>query len=274
MESHVVSLKVLTAYAQDVGRGIIRMDRRAMDTLDVTNGDLVQIIGEKEGTDARCYQLLPSDQDQGIARIDPALRKIIGIIINNSVTVRKMEGNGISPQAQLIKGADEEEEARIQTAATTEELFNETIKSSIQDEAAPAAFPSTATRFALSGSCTDFEKERPKIMQFIATLESVTDSQSKCKCYSDGKKALGWDFFLLEMDGILLEKLVDIYPEVRKQEASSMEDRFALWLNKQLKKMTHTDYHLKLRDVSQETIKGFRLNPEHFRDETSLEDLR
>ena len=111
-------------------------------------------------------------------------------------------------------------------------------------------------------------------MRFITTLETATRSQSKCKCYSDGKKALGWDFFLLEMDEIFVEKLRDIYPEIEKQEAGTMEERFALWMNKQLKKMTKMDFHLKLSDVPQENTKGFRLNPEHFRDNTDLEDLR
>ena len=111
-------------------------------------------------------------------------------------------------------------------------------------------------------------------MHFITTLESATRSQSKCKCYSDGKKALGWDFFLLEMDEKFVDKLRDIYPEIEKQEAGSMEERFALWMNKQLKKMANIDYHLKLSDVPHEKTKGFRLSPEHFRDNTNLEDLR
>ena len=38
-----------------------------------------------------------------------------------------------------------------------------------------------------------------------------------------------------------------------------MEERFALWMNKQLKKMADMDFHLKLSDVPQENIKGFRL---------------
>ncbi len=272
MGSRVVSLRVLTAYAQDVGRGIVRMDRRSMDILDVANGDLVEIIGDKEGTDARCYQLLPSDEDRGIARIDPALRKIIGVIVDNSVTIRKMAGHGVLSEEPISKKPDEEKEERIRAGLPQE--FSGHTESNAQGETATPAFPSAATLFVLSGSCIAFEKERPKIMHFISTLESLTHSKSKSRCYSDGKKALGWDFFLLEMDEIFVDKLLDIYPEIKKQEAGSMEDRFALWMNKQLKKMAHTDYHLKLSDVPQEKIKGFRLNPEHFRDEASLEDLR
>jgi hypothetical protein len=84
---------------------------------------------------------------------------------------------------------------------------------------------------------------------------------------------LGWDFFLLEVDQKFVEKLRDIYPDMDKQEAGTMEERFALWLNKQVKKMK-LDFHLKLSDLQQEKVGGFRLNPEHFRDKTDLEDLR
>jgi hypothetical protein len=235
MKPQVVSLRVLAAYARDVGRGVVRLDGRSMEVLGVTDGDVVEIIGKKDGTDARCYRLLPSDEDQGIARIDPALRKMIGVAIDHTVTIRKIAADTVASAA---------------TPATTE-----------QEEAGRSMSPSQ-------------EKERPKIMHFIATLESAARSQSKCKCYSDGKKALGWDFFLLELDENFVDKLRDLYPDIQKQEAGSMEEQFALWMNKQLKRMANTDFHLKLSDVPQEKTKGFRLNPEHFRDKTSLEDLR
>jgi hypothetical protein len=44
-------------------------------------------------------------------------------------------------------------------------------------------------------------------------------------------------------------------------------------MNKQLKKM-NLDFHLKLSDVPQEKVRGFRLDPEHFKDKTDLEGLR
>src|SRR5919112_6632527 len=96
MKPAVVSLRVLTAYARDVGRGVVRIDRRSMDILGVADGDIVEIIGKKDGTDARCYRLLPSDEDQGITRIDPALRKMIGIAIDDTVTIRKIEDATLS----------------------------------------------------------------------------------------------------------------------------------------------------------------------------------
>jgi hypothetical protein len=271
MKTHVVSLRVLAAYARDIGRGVVRIDGRSMDILGVEDEDIVEIIGKKDRTDARCYRLLPSDEDQGITRIDPALRKMIGVAVDDTVTIRKIADAAVS--GEKPRGM-EAEKAEAPVAPPSEST--DTVGPESEDTAttAAAAVPSTAAMFVLSGSCIDFEKERPKIMHFITTLESATRSKSKSKCYSDGKKALGWDFFLLEMDEIFVDKLRDIYPEIEKQEAGSVEERFALWMNKQLKKMANMDYHLKLSDVPQEKIKGFRLNPEHFRDETNLEDLR
>lgn len=272
MKPPVVSLRVLTAYARDIGRGVVRIDSHSMDILGVADGDIVEIIGKKDGTDARCYRLLPSDEDQGITRIDPALRKMIGINVDDTVSIRKIADATASVERPT---SIEPEEAEASVAPPSEST--DTVRPGSEDTAATtaaAAIPSTAAMFVLSGSCIDFEKERPKIMHFISTLESATRSQSKCKCYSDGKKALGWDFFLLEIDETFVDKLRDIYPEIEKQEAGSMEERFALWMNKQLKKMANMDFHLKLSDVPQENIKGFRLNPEHFRDKTDLDDLR
>ena len=270
MNPHGVSLRVLTAYARDIGRGVVRIDGHSMDIIGVANGGMVEIIGKKDGADARCYRLLPSDEDQGITRIDPALRKMIGVTIDDTVTIRKMPDTAIS--AGNLSSI-EPEEAKSSLIPSSESI--DTGEPGLEERVPTAAIaPSISAIFVLSGSCIDFDKQRPKIMQFITTLESATRSKSKSKCYSDGKKALGWDFFLLEMDEILVDKLRDIYPEIEKQEASSMEERFALWMNKQLKKMANVDFHLKLSDVPHEKTKGFRLNPEHFRDETDLEDLR
>jgi hypothetical protein len=277
MKPQGVSLRVLAAYARDVGRGVVRIDGRSMDVLGVVDGDVVEIIGKKDGADARCYRLLPSDEDQGVARIDPALRKMIGIAVDHTVTIRKIADTAVSAETPAVVEQDEAERSMSPSPDSNEDVGNETkdtTTAAAAAAAAAAAVPSAAAAFVLSGSCIDFEKERPKIMHFITTLESAARSQSKCKCYSDGKKALGWDFFLLEMDEIFVDKLSDLYPDIQKQEASTVEEQFALWMNKQLKKMVKVDYHLKLSDVPHEKTKGFRLNPEHFRDKSNLEDLR
>lgn len=272
MNSQGISLRVLAAYARDVGRGVVRIDGHSMDALGVAEGDVVEVIGKKDGTDARCYRLLPSDEDQGITRMDPALRKMIGVNIDSTVTIRKIVEAALSVE----EPSKIEPEEGGQTPVSSSPESREGAGSGAQDAAttAAAAIPSTAALFVLSGSCIDFEKERPKIMHFIASLESAIHTQSKCKCYSDGKKALGWDFFLLEMDENFVDKLRDIYPDIQKEEAGNVEEQFALWMNKQLKKMAKVDYHLKLSDVPYEKTNGFRLNPEHFRDKSNLEDLR
>ena len=77
-----------------------------MDILGIANGDIVEIIGKKDGADARCYQLLPSDEDQGITRIDPALRKMMGVSIDDTVTIRKISEDGCideKPQAYNLR---------------------------------------------------------------------------------------------------------------------------------------------------------------------------
>ena len=274
MKPQGVSLRILAAYARDVGRGVVRIDGRSMDILGVADGDVVEIIGKKGGTDARCYRLLPSDEGQGIARIDPALRKMIGIAIDHTVTIRKIADIDVAAETPATVEKEEEAERSLSSSPEPTEEAGPGTQDATTAAAPAAAIPSTSAVFVLSGSCIDFEKERPKIMHFITTLESAAHSQSKCKCYSDGKKALGWDFFLLEMDETFVDKLREIYPDIQKQEAVSMEERFALWMNKQLKKMFKVDYHLKLSDVPHEKTSGFRLNPEHFRDESNMEDLR
>lgn len=243
-----LSLRVLAAYARDVGRGVVRLDHRSMDSLGVTAGDTVEVIGGKDGADAKCFPLLPSDEGQGITRIDPAIRKIIGSNLEDTVTIRNI-------------------------ASVPAENFEKPAEAQPEGGASESIEPGTAPVFTLSGSCMDFEEDRPKLVDFMATLESAAHGKSRYRCYADGKKTLGWDFFMLEMDQQFVEKLRDVYPDIDKQEAGTTEERLALWMNKQLKKMK-MDFHLKLKDVPQEKVKGFRLNPKHFRDKTDLEDLR
>jgi hypothetical protein len=124
----------------------------------------------------------------------------------------------------------------------------------------------------VQGSCHDFIKERPKLVNFIDTLELGARTQSQFECSSVGK-ALGWEFFQIYFDPDFVEKLLDIYPDIQKQEGNDIEQRFVLWLNKQLKK-AKMEYYLKLSDVPRVQTRGFRLNPEDYRDEKELEDLR
>jgi hypothetical protein len=124
----------------------------------------------------------------------------------------------------------------------------------------------------VQGSCLDFKKERSKIMEFIGTLEWGAHEKGKIECSSSGK-ALGWDFFYIYFEPDFVENLLDLYPEIQKQEGNDVEQRFVLWLGKQMKK-SKLEYYLKLKDVPHQGVGGFRLNPENYRDDSDLEKLR
>ncbi len=255
---------MLAGYSRDIGTGVVRLDHKSMDSLGVIAGDTVEVIGKKGGTEARCYPLLPSDEGQDITRLDPNIRKIIDVSVEDVVTIRNIAP---VPAENFVRNELSVEKTDISEHAAPDDNNGGVAKEA--DENSAAASPI----FTLSGSCIGFEKERPKLMAFMTMLESAAHAKSKCRCYSDGKKALGWDFFLLEVDQKFVGSLRDIYPDIDKQEAGTLEERFALWMNKQLNK-TKLDFHLKLNDVPQEKVGGFRLNPEHFRDKSDLEGLR
>ncbi|MGI0037498.1 MAG: hypothetical protein ACRD99_03990 [Nitrososphaera sp.] len=124
----------------------------------------------------------------------------------------------------------------------------------------------------VQGSCIDFNEERAKILEFIGTLEWSVNTKNHCECSSSGR-ALGWDFFHIYFDPDFVEKLLDVYPEIQKQEGNDLEQRFVLWLGAQMKK-SKLQYYLKLRDVPHEQTRGFRLNPDAYRDDSELERMR
>jgi hypothetical protein len=124
----------------------------------------------------------------------------------------------------------------------------------------------------ISGSCLNFDKERKKIIELIEYLQFSVSSQINSEVSSNGA-ALGWDFFNIYFDISLIEKLREHFPEISKEEGITLEQQFVLWLIKQFKRR-NLDYHLKLSDIPYENTKGFRLDPNNYRDDSLLEDLR
>jgi hypothetical protein len=124
----------------------------------------------------------------------------------------------------------------------------------------------------ISGSCLNFDKERKKIIELIEYLQFSVSSQINSEVSSNGA-ALGWDFFNIYFDISLIEKLREHFPEISKEEGITLEQQFVLWLIKQFKRR-NLDYHLKLNDIPYENTKGFRLDPNNYRDDSLLEDLR
>ena len=70
-----------------------------------------------------------------------------------------------------------------------------------------------------------------------------------------------------------MERLLEVHPDIRKEEGNMVEQQFVLWISKQLKKR-NLEYYLKLSDVPYDYTQGFRLDPENYRDDSELEKLR
>ncbi|AEK73883.1 cell division protein CDC48 [Thermococcus sp. 4557] len=89
-EKREVKLKVASAYQRDVGRGIVRIDRKSMREIGVQSGDIIEIIGTKN-TAAVVWPAYPEDEGLGIIRMDGTIRKNAGVGLGDEVTVRKAE---------------------------------------------------------------------------------------------------------------------------------------------------------------------------------------
>ena len=92
-----VQLKVLEAYTRDVGRGVARIDYDAMDALDASTGDVIEIKGKRR-TVAKCLPLYPSDEGRGIVRVDGLIRNNAGVAIGDVVVVKKVK----APPAEKV----------------------------------------------------------------------------------------------------------------------------------------------------------------------------
>ncbi len=103
MSQQQVQLKVLEAYTRDVGRGVARLDYDAMDALDASTGDVIEIKGKRR-TVAKCLPLYPSDEGRGILRIDGLLRNNGGVAIGDMVVVKKVK----APPAEKVVVAPSE----------------------------------------------------------------------------------------------------------------------------------------------------------------------
>src|SRR5580698_1494939 len=97
MSQQQVQLKVLEAYTRDVGRGVARIDYDAMDALDASTGDVIEIRGKRR-TVAKCLPLYPSDEGRGSVRIDGLIRNNAGVAIGDMVIVRKVK----APPAEKV----------------------------------------------------------------------------------------------------------------------------------------------------------------------------
>ncbi|MFB6145882.1 MAG: AAA family ATPase [Candidatus Nanohaloarchaea archaeon] len=94
---------------QDIGRGIVRIDSKVMEELNVTEGEAVMLTGDRDtvGRVARSY---PADKGLGIARMDGYMRKNAGTSLGENVEVSRAE----LKEAKKITLAPAEEGVMIQ----------------------------------------------------------------------------------------------------------------------------------------------------------------
>ena len=75
---------------QDIGKGIVRIDSKIMEEINVREGEAVVIEGERE-TAGRVARSYPADKGLGIARMDGYMRKNAGTSLGENVSVRKAD---------------------------------------------------------------------------------------------------------------------------------------------------------------------------------------
>ncbi len=85
-----IKLRVAEALKRDVGRGIVRFDRKYQKQLGVEAGDIVELIGERS-TAAIVANPHPDDKGLDIIRMDGYIRRNAGVSIGDYVTVAKAE---------------------------------------------------------------------------------------------------------------------------------------------------------------------------------------
>ena len=84
------SLKVVEGFTKDILKGIVRIDYDIMDVLNVSTGDVIEIIGKRR-TVAKCLPQYPSDEGKGIIRIDALIRNNLVVEIGDTVSFRKIK---------------------------------------------------------------------------------------------------------------------------------------------------------------------------------------
>ncbi len=84
----MVSLKVRESVRSDIGRGIVRISKKAMKSLKLSVGDAIIIKGKKEACALVWAEL---QDDDGIIRMDGILRHNAGTSLDEHVEIKKVE---------------------------------------------------------------------------------------------------------------------------------------------------------------------------------------
>ncbi len=90
-KSNTVSLRVDVAKGRDVNRKIARISPEAMEQLNVTSGDYVEVSSQKNSIILQVLRGYPEDAGKGIIRLDGITRKILGVSVGDFVEVSRAE---------------------------------------------------------------------------------------------------------------------------------------------------------------------------------------
>jgi transitional endoplasmic reticulum ATPase len=83
------TFRVSEALTRDVGRGLVRLDPKDMETLGVGTGDTVRVIGNRASL-AKALPAYAEDRDQGIIQMDGILRENTQTALGERVQIEKI----------------------------------------------------------------------------------------------------------------------------------------------------------------------------------------
>lgn len=98
MKRTTVELKASEAASEDVGRGIVRLDPKAMEELSIEAGDVVEVVGAGTAL-AKAMPTRPKDRDQGLIQLDGVLRANAKVKLGATVTVQPIQAQ---PAMQVV----------------------------------------------------------------------------------------------------------------------------------------------------------------------------
>ena len=93
------------------------------------------------------------------------------------------------------------------------------------------------------------------------------------RCYSDGEKTLGWDFFQISIEPIIINRLLEIHPEINKNDGMTPEEKFVPWLSSRFRRRNQ-EYYLKVKQIPFESTQGFRPNPQKYREIDERDNMK
>jgi transitional endoplasmic reticulum ATPase len=99
-----MTLKVAETNPKFVGRGMALVDPKVMRDMDLSTGDVIEIIGKRK-SNALLWSSQSEDHGKGLIRIDGYTRNNIGVGIDDSVTIRKV---AVMKAEQVILAPTEE----------------------------------------------------------------------------------------------------------------------------------------------------------------------